>query len=171
MKTVTKTCLNCNTEFEALLREVKRGNGKFCCRSCSSKYAARQRAEAKPLNCECAYCGKKFYRNPTKKRASKSGLYFCCREHKDLAQRLEAGITEIQPDHYGSESSRSYRKKAFRILPSRCNRCGYSEVPEVLQVHHIDRDRSNNQVENLEILCPTCHEVEHFQAGDGRWSK
>jgi hypothetical protein len=171
MKTITKNCLNCNAEFQAPLIEIRRGNSKFCCRSCSSKFASRKRSEAKPLNCECAYCGKKFYRNVSQQKRSKSGIFFCCREHKDLGQRLEFGLTDIHPDHYGSETSRTYRKIAFRNLPEECHRCGYSEVPEVLQVHHIDRDRSNNHLENLEILCPTCHEVEHYQAGEGRWSR
>jgi 5-methylcytosine-specific restriction endonuclease McrA len=40
---------------------------------------------------------------------------------------------------------------------------------KVLQVHHKDRDRHNNKLENLEMLCPTCHEVEHFTPKDGRW--
>jgi 5-methylcytosine-specific restriction endonuclease McrA len=34
-------------------------------------------------------------------------------------------------------------------------------------VHHIDRNRNNNDPSNLEILCPTCHEEEHYLNGDG----
>ena len=44
---------------------------------------------------ECAYCGKKFIRLNSKLNNSKSGIYFCCREHKDLAQRIEFGLKEI----------------------------------------------------------------------------
>lgn len=35
---VIKTCKECGSEFAALLSSVKRGNGKFCSRSCSGKY-------------------------------------------------------------------------------------------------------------------------------------
>jgi 5-methylcytosine-specific restriction endonuclease McrA len=42
-----------------------------------------------------------------------------------------------------------------------CNRCGYSAMPEILDVHHRDRDRTNNEPENLEVLCPNCHAIEH----------
>lgn len=50
-----------------------------------------------------------------------------------------------------------------------CNRCGYKDVPAILHVHHIDRDRSNNTIENLEVLCPTCHTVEHYLNRDGMY--
>jgi hypothetical protein len=40
----------------------------------------------------------------------------------------------------------------------------------VLQVHHRDRDRTNNEPVNLEVLCPTCHDEDHFFSKDGKWS-
>ena len=36
MNTVTKECFYCKTLFNAPLKEVKRGHGKFCSHSCSS---------------------------------------------------------------------------------------------------------------------------------------
>jgi hypothetical protein len=47
--------------------------------------------------------------------------------------------------------------------------CGYDKHPEVLEVNHKDIDRTNNSVENLEILCPTCHEEFHFLTVTGKW--
>jgi DNA-directed RNA polymerase subunit M/transcription elongation factor TFIIS len=52
-----------------------------------------------------------------------------------------------------------------------CERCGWKEVPEILRVHHLDRDRSNNALENLEILCSICHDKEHYFSNDGLWWK
>ena len=75
----------------------------------------------------------------------------------------------MNPDHYGTGSF-SYRDRAFRELPQKCNRCGYDKVPGVLEVHHIDQDRDNNSVSNLEILCPTCHEEHHFLTKTGKYS-
>ena len=111
---------------------------------------------------ECAYCHKKFYKANSKLENSKSGLYFCCREHKDMAQRLESGdkFQGIRPDHYGvvlSAYSDGYRDLAFRHYPHKCAVCGYNEEPKILQVHHKDSNRTNNTVENLCILCPNCH--------------
>ncbi len=50
-----------------------------------------------------------------------------------------------------------------------CVRCGWDLEKSVLQVHHKDRNPRNNVATNLEVLCPNCHECEHFIAKDGRW--
>lgn len=168
MKTINKHCLNCNIQFKAELKEHKRGYGKFCCRTCSAQYNAKKRySEQTKPNVTCAYCNILFYKNASQQKNSKSGLFFCCREHKDLAQRID-GLSEIQPDHYGN-GGYSYRGLAFRLLPNLCDECGFDEFPDVLHVHHIDHDRTNNDISNLRILCPTCHEVEHFLQRSGRW--
>lgn len=38
----------------------------------------------------------------------------------------------------------------------KCPFCSTTEV-SVFEIHHIDGDRSNSGIENLIILCPTCH--------------
>jgi len=171
MKTTTKNCLNCEQEFQARLSEIRRGNGKFCSTSCSSKYAAKQRPPKEP-NCECALCGKKFYKKPYSLTKSKSGLFFCCRAHKDAAQRI-GGIEEIMPPHYGAGvygDSKAYRKIAFAHYSHKCCHCGYNEHPEILQVHHKDRDHKNNDISNLEVLCPTCHTWQHYLTQSGLYN-
>lgn len=65
------------------------------------------------------------------------------------------------------DGSSHYRRKVDIQL---CNRCGYKEHPSILQVHHRDRDRLNNTLENLEVLCPNCHTLEHYLAKDGMFS-
>jgi len=42
-----------------------------------------------------------------------------------------------------------------------CERCGYSKR-EILHVHHKDRNRNNNDLKNLELICPNCHYEEHY---------
>lgn len=112
---------------------------------------------------ECAYCGKKIIREKNWNKGNKTNLAFCCREHKMLAQRL-GGI--LVPSHYGtagrtsaSADTNSYRLLAFRSYPHECEICGYSEFEDILEVHHIDEDRSNNNLSNLIILCPNCHKL------------
>lgn len=160
-KMVVTQCLNCQQDFEAQAREIKRGNGKFCSISCSSTHRAKMiRAKLVP-NCICAQCGEEFYRNASKRRLSKSGLQFCNRICKEKAQRI-GGIKAIQPDHYNNGSgARYYRNLALRHYPHKCNRCGYSKCLSVIEAHHKDHDRSNNQLENLELLCRNCHGEEH----------
>ncbi len=45
-----------------------------------------------------------------------------------------------------------------------CERCGY-EKTEILNVHHKNRDRSHNDLSNLELICPNCHGEEHYLEG------
>ena len=108
---------------------------------------------------KCAYFGNKFIRLTSKLNKSKSGIYFCCREHKDLAQRIEFGLKEIQPDHYGNTTDNiyNYRRNAYRNYPHKCAVCGWDEDEDILEVHHIDENREHNELFNLIILCPICH--------------
>ena len=52
-------------------------------------------------------------------------------------------------------------KKALVALKGyKCERCGLSswqeqEIP--LEVHHIDGDHLNSEIDNLQLLCPNCH--------------
>jgi hypothetical protein len=52
----------------------------------------------------------------------------------------------------------NYRKLAFNQHDPLCAHCGFG-VPAVLEVAHIDGDRSNNELANLVILCPNCHKM------------
>lgn len=50
-----------------------------------------------------------------------------------------------------------------RLLKSRdyfCDRCkltSWCDTHIVLELHHIDGDATNNNLNNLELLCPNCH--------------
>ena len=107
---------------------------------------------------KCAYCNKEFIKNNSSLKNSKSGLFFCCREHKDLAQKINAGesFKSIRPAHY-KNGIRTYRENAFFEYPHQCAVCSWKEDEDVLEVHHIDENRENNNINNLIILCPICH--------------
>ncbi len=173
MKTITQTCKECKEIFQAQLREVNRGNGKYCSLKCSrigvAKTHLARTAEINKPNVECAHCHKMFYKKVSNRNKSKSGLYFCCREHKDISQRI-GGIKEIQPPHY-SLGKHCYRDIAFRNYQHQCAKCFYSKIPEILEVHHVDRNRENNSIENLIILCSRCHDEEHFLTKTGKWGQ
>ncbi len=143
----------------------KHSNGQYCSRECSG-VASRTRVTVK-----CSFCFTSFEKRPAQIKASKSGLLFCSRACKDHAQSILSGeaFHDMRPDHY-TNGGAAYREIAFKHHPKKCNRCGYARFTPVLRVHHIDRNRKNNKPENLEILCPTCHEDEHFIAKDGLYT-
>lgn len=50
-----------------------------------------------------------------------------------------------------------------------CNRCSSEEN---LLVHHIDEDRTNNNLSNLEVLCKSCHQKHHLKRdAEGKFTK
>lgn len=172
MKTITQTCQECKQNFEAQARELNRGNAKYCSKLCSKLGVKKKLLEkgisSREHNVECAYCKKTFYKNESQIKNSKTNTHFCCREHKDIGQRIETGIKQIQPSHYG-ETYTKYRDLIFRHKEKICERCQYNKHPEILEVHHKDRNRENNTIENLEVLCSRCHDEEHFLNRDGKW--
>ena len=64
--------------------------------------------------------------------------------------------------YYKDKPQYKYYTKARKHYGEVCADCGWKKYPEVLQVHHIDENRSNNSLENLVVLCPTCHNSRHF---------
>lgn len=115
----------------------------------------------------CASCGTLLTRKRSVVKRSKSGLSFCNRSCKSKAQCI-GGLTAIMPKHYSQVSGgkprikTTYRSIAFAAFSHECFDCKFNTHEKVLQVHHIDKDRSNNDLTNLVILCPTCHAVRHL---------
>ena len=148
-----------NIDFQKTAECFMRGPNdvRGSCPKCNEDHINSKKDRVKTA---CAYCGKEIEITKYKFNNSKSGLHFCCREHKDLAQRLESGeqFNNLRPDHYGKLLGKSsYRNLAFRNYPHKCAVCGWDEDEDILQVHHIDEDRNNCNIDNLIILCPTCH--------------
>lgn len=52
----------------------------------------------------------------------------------------------------------NYRKLAFETYLPICVYCGFG-IQGVLEVAHLDQKRRNNAIENLALLCPTCHKM------------
>ena len=156
-KLFRRICAQCGIDFYAPKHTAK----KFCGIRCFETHNAPKRVTLK-----CDNCGIEFSRCKSHLKKSKSGLRFCGRTCKNTAQRIGNYNSILRPSHYG-DGRYGYRVIAFRNYPKRCNRCGYDQCVGILRVHHKDRNRKNNNKDNLEVLCPNCHEVEHYMSNDG----
>ena len=68
---------------------------------------------------------------------------------------------------YETFTSGTYKKNGSTTLKPlinlrghRCECCGLTEwlgKPITLEIHHINGDRLDNSLENLQLLCPNCH--------------
>ena len=154
-KAITLKCEFCNNSFLSRFHPQSR----YCSLSC--KYEARK----KRVLVVCKRCNKEFYKPINKLQYSKSGLHFCSRKCKDEAQTLKVGIKEIMPPHFGTGTGEYRYRELFTVEELFCHRCGYKEFLSSVQIHHIDKDRTHNQKENLIPLCANCHCSYH----NGEW--
>lgn len=124
--------------------ELERSGGKaFCSITC---YGLSNRKEN-----PCLVCKKPILAHFNKKTCSRS----CANVHR-------AGIKYKIGRPRDKATTQKYIK--IRLIKERggaCERCGYSKQ-EILHVHHRDRNRKNNNPNNLEIICPNCHYEEHL---------
>jgi 5-methylcytosine-specific restriction endonuclease McrA len=63
-------------------------------------------------------------------------------------------------EEYSSKMAR--RKKLISIRGYKCEGCGVSDWlghELLIEVHHIDGNNKNNQIDNLQLLCPNCHSI------------
>lgn len=86
-------------------------------------------------------------------RGWNKGLQFRPRPEKPLQELLVANSTY---------QSNKLRKRLIResYFETKCYKCNLKEwfgYPILLELEHIDGDKSNNQLENLTLLCPNCH--------------
>lgn len=100
---------------------------------------------------DCIVCGKTFPINPAGLKRRKT----CSKQCHNKLQSLEKKGTCIGKDNYHYKHGKnSYRKRAIEYYGFQCSKC-YSNIN--LDVHHIDRNRFNNNIENLVVLCRKCH--------------
>jgi hypothetical protein len=133
---------------------------------CSRK--CRHKVDRRRVQIKCHTCGNIFERRQSALVHSKSGYRFCSRKCKEAAQAI-GGLKAIQPAHYKT-GKYSYRKRAIKLHGAKCARCGYNENPHMLDVHHIDRNRSNGAPHNLIVLCIWCHVLETRRVTPHAWN-
>ncbi len=153
---LTLKCNIHNVEWTVIAENALRKDKPTGCPECAREKHRVSRTRV--LEVKCAYCGEIIKKTPFEIEQSKNKIFFCCREHKDIGQSKQFGLTEIWPEHYDSgDGVSSYRNNAFIKYGKKCSNCGFEEDERLIDVHHIDSDRSHNTLENLIPLCVMCH--------------
>lgn len=150
---VKKKCVICKKVVYVRPSHAERGWGKYCSRKCqyqgykTGKYV------------KCSTCGEKTYKAQSALCHSKSKKYFCDKSCFAVWKNTHLLIGENHPSWKNGEGS--YREIILRsgIKPI-CRSCKIVDI-RVLLTHHIDGNRQNNKVSNLEWLCRNCHYLVH----------
>lgn len=139
-----KSCKICGHSF--MVPVWRAYNAKYCSRKCYYKAMAK----AGSVKLACRVCGKTFNRPPS--RIKDGTINVCSIKCRGLLMRCE------KP---GSASYiRMWMKRRGKLM--QCIRCGFCSNPKILIIHHKDRNHKNSSQENLEVLCPNCHAIEHY---------
>lgn len=115
----------------------------------------------------CKRCGKEFKCSPSHVKLRKNCSLYC----SNHGVRKNTGRTHFKKEMipWNKDKLKSNPKQRRQWLYRRlllevsdnpcCIRCGESE--KRLLVHHKDKNVHNNDLENIEILCYSCHSKEH----------
>lgn len=138
---IKRNCEICNKEFEHI--SSRSNKAKYCSRLCYYKSKGNQGK----FTYTCHHCHKEFIGHAAHSRK------FCSKKC----------VGKSNKETWRGTFSTIRKNMAARNMINQCNRCGYNTEPKILGVHHIDRNRKNNDISNLEILCPNCHSLEHLK--------
>jgi len=145
-------CKICSKEFYGKPSHIKRGWAKFCSKVCQNK----SQMKGKYVNCE--ECGEKTWRMPKELRSSKSNKFFCSKSCQTIWRNKFFSGSKHSNWKGGNFI---YKRVLLEHDNSQiCVRCGEKDK-RVVVVHHKDKNRKNNDIENLVWLCFNCHHLVH----------
>lgn len=146
-------CGICSKPFYVKPYHLKKGWGKYCSIECRTK------AQFTGKRMYCFVCKKEVYRQQKELEKSKSGNYFCSKRCQTIWRNKYLFSDENHANWINSEAS--YRERIKRSSKEKvCMLCQTKDI-RVLAVHHLDRNRKNNKIENLIWLCHNCHYLVH----------
>lgn len=136
---ITANCAECNTKFTHISSRVNKA--KYCSQLCFHRAMSKKGS----VEYKCQHCDKIFLDAPSHKRK------YCSKECVNKAH-----ISEWKP-HFSTARKSMLR----RNMLIKCELCGFDAHPEILGVHHKDHNHKNNCMNNLQVLCPNCHSLQH----------
>ena len=152
-------CQGCGNDFECTTRKFnqnkKRSYGLFCSFVCHTQYKKQKHT----VKVKCANCKKEIDKKLSDLKRSKTGNLYCSRSCSAAKNNMIFKRWENHPNFKNGKSS--YRLlKLNSVTNPVCEKCGFSDI-NALDIHHIDKNRENNDLNNLQILCCNCHAIAH----------
>ncbi len=145
IRTPNTKCLVCNIAVYRRPSWLVKTNGRaFCSVICHGQFLKREHP--------CLICKTPILSSKNKVTCSRA----CANIHRS-GIRYKSNL----PRKDRVKNARALKLRLLSLGKHKCERCDYSKI-EVLQVHHKDRNRNNNDLSNLELICPNCHYEEHF---------
>jgi hypothetical protein len=127
-------------------------NNVFCSRECYEK------SRNKRVITICKFCNKEISDTVFRAKVRVYCSEKCKYAHLSVIRSELTGKKNPCFIH-GKSRSAKYRQQAFDAYPHHCNICQKKDCR--LEVHHIDYDPKNDEIENLQILCCSCHIKHH----------
>lgn len=147
-------CAACSKKF--YVPKYREDSAKFCSHECQN----HKQYDKYIFNCKS--CGKEVITSPSRRKSIKKFCSLDCREanRMSIVERRKK-IKAISKLKRGSSSSRGLRNHVFLLKDKICEICGYDEHVFCLDLHHIDEDPTNNEIDNIAVLCCMCHRKLH----------
>lgn len=142
-------CLFCDKEYKSL----KKRNSKFCSQSCNAFYNNNKRGFIIKSDKKCKNCDKNL---------NTSNKTFC---NKKCFNEFtwKSKILDIENGNV-NYTKNTYKKFLIYKYGNFCMECGWNKIHTItnicpIQLHHIDGNPKNNNLNNLILLCPNCHSL------------
>lgn len=97
---------------------------------------------------QCASCGAETFKTSREIRDRKGGVFYCSRACASKGWARELGATRVDSSGYVEIKTDDGWRKEHRVVMERV--LG-RELQETETVHHINGDRSDNRVDNLQL--------------------
>ena len=160
-------CQNCKIQHD-----VKYGSGRFCSSKCargfstkskrneinskvSKKLNGRKKSEIEIQSLKDAWNKRRLEGKTNEKRLTDEEFFIL--NSKNTNQKIKQRLFESNIKNYSCEI---------------CKISEYNGTHITLQLHHINGNKRDNRLENLQILCPNCHsQTENYSGKNLEWGK
>ncbi len=161
-------CLNCGNEFTNIDKRRK-----FCSGKCSAIYNNKLRNK-KEIS-YCVHCGNEL------NNRQKNYCSIDCQTEYNRNIKIQKWLNGEIEGRRGENGTAIWIKSyLIKERGEKCEECGWDKVNPTsnnipIELEHIDGDHTNNKIENLKLLCPSCHSLtptyKGANAGKGRHNR